>query len=328
MTTGRVHGRHVDRGYPDGYPAHRVVDVPLRDGSTIRIRPALPEDLAVLTELFSRMSARSRRFRFHGVVSITPDNVRPFVDLDYSDSFGLVAETSAGDGPRIVALASYVRTEEEKAEMAIAIDDPFQGRGMGSILVEHLAEAAASCGIRVLIAEVLSENHDMLEVITSMSLPVEEARADGVVHSEFPSEMTDEAIEAFEKREAVASAAGVARFLEATSVAVIGASRRRGTISGEVFRNLIDGGFEGPVYPVNPKSEVVQSVRAYPSVLDVPGEVDLAVIVVPAQAVAAVARDCGEKGVKALLVITAGFGETDAEGEERQRELVAIARGY
>ena len=328
MTTGQVHGHHVDRAYPEGYPTHRVVDVPLRDGSTIRIRPALSDDLVDLTELFGRMSQRSRRFRFHGVVSVTADSLRPFVDLDYRDTFGLVAETSAGDGPRIVALASYVRTEPEKAEMAIAIDDPFQGRGMGSILVEHLGEAAASCGIRHLVAEVLSENHDMLEVITSMSLPVEETRADGVVHIEFPSEMTAEAIEAFERREAIAAAAGVARFLEATSVAVIGASRRRGTISGEVFRNLLDADFNGPVYPVNPKAEVVQSVRAYPTIGDVPGDVDMAVIVVPSPAVVPIARQCGEKGVKSLLIISSGFAEVGDEGRDLQAELMEVARAF
>ena len=328
MTIEGIHRHHVDRTYPEGFPVHRVVDVALRDGATIRIRPAMEDDLGEVADLFHRMSRRSRRFRFHGIVQITPDSVRPFVDLDYRDTFGLVAETSAGEGPRVVGLASYVRIGEESAEMAIAIDDPFQGRGMGSILVEHLAEAAAACGIRSLVAEVLSENHDMLEVINSMALPIEEKRADGVVHIEFPSEMTDEAIEAFERREAVASAAGVARFLEATSVAVIGASRRRGTISGEVFRNLLNADFTGPVYPVNPKADVVQSVRAYPSIADVPGDVDMAVLVVPASTVISVARQCGEKGVKALLIISSGFAEVGDEGRELQGELMEVARSY
>lgn len=328
MAQSQVHRRHVDRGYPDGYPQHRLVDVALRDGSTIRIRPALPDDLDELIELFRRMSDRSRRFRFHGVVQVTPGNVRPFVDLDYKDTFGLVAETAAGGEPRLVALASYVRTDADRAEVAVAIDDPFQGRGMGSLLVEHLAEAAAACGIRTLIAEVMSENHDMIEVITSMSLPLEEKREAGVVHIEFPSEMTEEALEAFERREAVAAAAGVARFLEARSVAVIGASRRRGTISGEVFRNLLDADFAGPVYPVNPKAEVVQSVRAYPSIAEVPGEVDMAVLVVPATAVIPVARQCGDKGVKSLLIISSGFAEVGDQGRELQAELMEVARSY
>ena len=97
-------------------------------------------------------------------------------------------------------------------------------------------------------------------------------------------------------------------------MAVIGASRRRGTVAGELFHNLLAAGFNGPVYPVNPKASVVQSVLAYKSVLDVPGPVDLAVLAVPAPAVVQAARDCATKGVRAIVVISAGFAETGPEG--------------
>jgi acyl-CoA synthetase (NDP forming) len=106
-------------------------------------------------------------------------------------------------------------------------------------------------------------------------------------------------------------------------VAVIGASRRRGTVAGELFHNLLAGGFNGPVYPVNPNTPVVQSVLVYRSVLDLPGPVDLAV---PAPAVAQAARECASKGVRALVVISAGFAETGPEGAERQRELLTVCR--
>jgi acetyl coenzyme A synthetase (ADP forming)-like protein len=109
-------------------------------------------------------------------------------------------------------------------------------------------------------------------------------------------------------------------------VAVIGASRERGTIGGELFRNLIDGGFAGPVYPVNAKAEVVQSVVAYRSVVDCPGPVDLALIVVPASAVVPVARECAQKGVRALVVISAGFAESGEAGAQLQQELLDICR--
>jgi acetate---CoA ligase (ADP-forming) len=305
-----------------------MVHVPLRDGSTIAVRPARPDDAPGLESLFAGLSARSTHMRFHALGQSPPETLRRFAEVDYRDSFSLVAETGWGERTRLVALATYFRTAPGRAEMALVVADDFQGRGLGSILIEHLGEAAAEAGIATFEAEVLAANADMLEVIHNLDLPVRTAQEHGVVHAEFPTSPTPEAVESFERREASAAAAGVARFLRPRSVAVVGASRRRGTISGEVFRNLIDGGFEGPVYPVNPKSEFVQSVRAYPSVLDVPGDVDLAVIVVPAPAVADVARDCGDKGVKALLVISAGFAETDAEGEARQRELVSIARGY
>lgn len=112
------------------------------------------------------------------------------------------------------------------------------------------------------------------------------------------------------------------------SVAVVGASRRRGTIGGEIFHNLLSHGFTGPVYPVNPTSQVVQSVHAYPTVSDCPGPVDLALIVVPKDKVLAAVEDCGQKGVKGLVVITAGFAEVGAAGRALQAELLARVRHY
>ena len=112
------------------------------------------------------------------------------------------------------------------------------------------------------------------------------------------------------------------------SIAVIGASRVRGTIGAEIFHNLIEQGFTGVVYPVNPKADSVQTVKAYPSVSDIPGTVDLALIVVPAPFVLAVIEECGVKGVKAAVVISAGFKETGNEGAARERAVVACAHRY
>ena len=112
------------------------------------------------------------------------------------------------------------------------------------------------------------------------------------------------------------------------SIAVIGAGRERGSVGGEIFHNILANGFTGAVYPVNPKAKVVQSVRAYPSIKDVPDEVDLAVIVVPRDFVQAVAEDCGRKGVKALIVISAGFGEVGEKGKALQDKLLATVKEY
>lgn len=311
---------------PEGYPAHRVVDVALRDGSTVRIRPVMPTDLYDVAELFGRLSTESSRKRFHGIHRPSQEELRRFVEVDYRERFGLIAETARGDEPRIIALASYIASSDDKAEMAIVVDDPFHGRGVGSILLEHLAEAAADAGIEVFEAEVQSGNQEMMEVIRSLELPVDNTLDMGIVHSEFPTTQTPEAIEAFERREANAAVAAVTAFLKPRSVAVVGASRRRGTISGELFHNLLEAGFEGPVFPVNPKAAVVQSVQAYPSVTDIPGPVDLAVIAVPAPLVLKAATECAMKGVRALLVITAGFAEVGPEGAALQGALLDIAR--
>jgi acetyl coenzyme A synthetase (ADP forming)-like protein len=112
------------------------------------------------------------------------------------------------------------------------------------------------------------------------------------------------------------------------SVAVIGASRRAGSIGRQVVSNLVGGGFQGPVYPVNPKADVVMSIRTFPSVRAIPGPVDLAVLVVPPDVALVVAEECGRKGVKGLVVITAGFREVGGEGEVREAKLQAIARRH
>jgi acetate---CoA ligase (ADP-forming) len=148
----------------------------------------------------------------------------------------------------------------------------------------------------------------------------------GVIKVEFPTSFSPAALERFERREQTAATAAMRSFFNPRSVAVIGASRTPGSIGSAVFRNLIVEGFNGPVYPINPKADVVHSVAAYPNVLDAPGPVDLAVIVVPARLVIDIARDCGQKGVKALVIISAGFAETGEEGIERQRQLMSVCR--
>ena len=313
---------------PEGYPEHRIADVPLRDGSTVRIRPVRPDDRYDVLDFFERQDPESITLRFHGLRRIGKRDAETMTKVDYRNTFALVAETSRGDGTRVIGIASYAKTGENRAEMALAVDDPFHGRGVGSILMEHLAEAAAENGIATFEAEVLARNANMLEIIRSSELPADYKIDMGVIHVEFPTSPSDEAIAAFELREATAAAASVASFLEPRSVAVIGASRTRGSIGAELFRNMIDLGFEGPVFPVNPKAEVVQSVSAYPSVTAIPSPVDLAVIVVPAAAVLDVAHECAEKEVRGLLVISSGFAEVGPTGVELQRELVDLSRRY
>jgi acetyl coenzyme A synthetase (ADP forming)-like protein len=130
----------------------------------------------------------------------------------------------------------------------------------------------------------------------------------------------------FDAREERAAANALQLFFAPRSVAVIGASRRRGTVAGEVFHNLITSGFPGPVYPINHAASVVQSVTAYPTVLDAPGPVDLAVIAVPANDVLTAAEQCASKSVRALVVLSAGFGEVGEAGRKRQAELLRVCR--
>ncbi len=296
----------------------------LRDGSTLSVRPVRSADEDGLRGFFDRLSDQSRTFRFFTAAASTSDAVARALDVDYCHTFGLIA--TSGPEAEVVAHAVYVRTGEERAEVAFAIADEVQGRGLGTILLAHLAEAAADNGVEILEAEVLAQNHRMIEVFKESGLPVELSSVPGSIHIELPTSLSPASMERFQRRDGIAAAAAVRRFLEPRSIAVIGASRNRGTVGGEIFHNLLDAGFSGVVHPVNPAAEVVQSVRAYPTIQEVPGPVDLAVIAVPAAEVAETARGCAAKGVAAVVVISAGFAETGAEGAARQRDLVAICR--
>jgi acetyl coenzyme A synthetase (ADP forming)-like protein len=306
------------------YPAEREADVALRDGSTIHVRPIRREDEQELLRFFTALSGESLYLRFFSGHPNLEDAVRRSVDVDYRDRYGLVA-TAGADG-RIVAHGMYLKTEGDRAEVAFTIADELQGRGLGTILLGHLAEVAQSNGIPVFEARVLPQNHRMIGVFRESGFPVRLRSELGEISVEFPASLSSAALESFERREQTAAVAALSRLLRPESVAVIGASRSRGTIGGEIFRNLLMAGFYGPVYPVNPNSEVVQSVRAYPSVGDIPGPVDLAVIAVPAEQVVDAAAQCGEAGVHSLVVISAGFAETGEVGRLRQRDLVAVCR--
>ena len=201
-----------------------------------------------------------------------------------------------------------------------------QHLGLGSILIGLLADAAAGLGIDRFFAEVLPENHRMISTFRDSGFHVSIIAKPGVVEVEFPIAITKETIEQFEARERLADASAVRAFLEAGSIAVIGASRDASSIGGRLFHNLITAPFAGTVYPVNAKSPEVQGVPSYPSIDAIPEPVDLAFIAVPAPAVLDAATACGAKGVRSLVVISAGFAETDDEGRARQRELLARCR--
>lgn len=306
------------------YPSHLVADVALRDGRTVRIRPARPEDRERVEDYLIGLSEETLRLRF-GSASIDVREVsRRAVDVDHVSHLTLLATT--GEDERVVGGAQYVRIDGGRAEIGVSVADELQGLGLGSLLVGSLAQAAAERGIHTLVAEVLPENHRMIDVFRRSGFPVAIRARAGTIEVELATALTEEAAERFEEREARAAAAAVRTFLAPRSVAVIGASRDPASIGGRLFANLIRGNFAGAVHPVNPKAAAVQGVRAYPSVLDVPGPVDVAFVVVPAAAVLEVAEECARKGVRGLVVISAGFGETGGEGRERERRLLEICR--
>jgi acetyl coenzyme A synthetase (ADP forming)-like protein len=305
------------------YPTEREAHVALRDGSTIHVRPVRSDDREAIRAFLDTVSQESIAFRFFGIPR--PEWIVNWsLDVDYVDRFALVAET--GDPPAIVAHAAYIRENAQRAEVAFLVADAWQSRGISTILLAHLAALAEAQGIATLTAEVLPANHRMIQVFRESGFPVDLRASADAISLELPTSLSPAGLARFEERERLAAVAALRSFLEPHSVAVIGASRRRGTVGGEILRNLLAAEFTGAVYAVNPHSDVVQSLPAYPSVSAIPAPIELAVVVVPAEDVLAVARECATAGVRALLVISSGFAETGEAGAQRQHELLAICR--
>lgn len=295
----------------------------LRDGSTVHVRPVRSADKQAIRTFLSELSPDSIGFRFFGTPSL--DWAAGWsVDVDYGDRFALIAES--GSPRRIVAHAAYVREDPHRAEVAFMVADPWQGKGISTVLLAHLAEVAERHGISTFTAEVLPYNHRMIKVFRESGFPVGMRSTPDSIVIELPTSLSPEAFERFQERERVAAVAAVRSFLKPSSVAVIGASHRRATVGGEILHNLITSGFSGAVYAVNRDAKVVQSLPAYRSVGDIPARVELAVVVVPAEEVLEVARQCATAGVRGLLVISAGFAEAGEEGIRRQRDLVEVCR--
>ncbi len=307
------------------YPPEWESDVVLRDGGTVRLRPMRRDDGEHLLQLYSRLSDESLYLRFFSPVPApTARDLELLTATDYDRRFAIVAEL----GEEVVAVARYIRLTRpsESAEIAFTVEDDQQGRGLGTVMLEHLAAIAREKGIRRFVASTMTHNTRMLGVFADAGFDVNRTVEGGVVEVSFDIEPTDASRQAQHHREQVSEARSVVRILAPTSVAVVGASRHAGTIGYGVLTNLLDGGFKGPVYPVNPNAASIADVPAFPTVDAVPGPVDLAVVCVPAPSVPAVVDDCVRKGVQGLVVISAGFAEVDAVHGHTERDLVERAR--
>ena len=310
--------------------APEIRDVILRDGSTLRLRPPHAADVGSLVEFFSRLSERSAYQRFHGFPSVSHATVEPFVEPDWDDRGALMGTLfGPGEAERVVALANFVRLRDPAcAEVAFTVADELQGHGAGTRLLEQLAESAAEAGIATFVAEVMPDNAQMLRVFEDAGFDISRRLEGGTTEVRLQIAPTVGYQAAVDERDHIAVVASLAPFFRPRTVAVVGASTRRGSIGGELFRNLLEGDFTGIAYPVNPKAGAIGGVKAYPSIADIPDDVDLAVFCIPAESVLPEAEAALRKGTKALCVITAGFAETGVEGTRRQEQLLARVRAH
>ena len=307
------------------YPAEYELDIVVRDGGGARIRPIRPDDGELVKAFFEKLGPDSRYYRFFQVKrTLEPAEIDYFTNVDYSDRMALVALLDE----EIIAIGRYdrERTDPAIAEVAFAVIDEQQGRGLGTRLLELLTTRARSQGIKGFRAFVLGENRQMMRVFRNSGYELTRTLDSGVFTVDFPTSESPGSLAAEAEHERRAVAASLLPLFFPRSIAVIGASNDATSIGGKLFNNILGEGFTGPVYPVNPSSKVVRSVRAYPSILDVPDEVDLAFIVVPQRFVLEVAEQCAEAGVRGIVVISAGFSEVGEEGRADEQRLLEIVR--
>ncbi|MCB0916044.1 MAG: GNAT family N-acetyltransferase [Actinobacteria bacterium] len=309
--------------HPDGYPEDLQADVLLRDGRPCHLRPITPQDAPALAEFHRSLSPETVYLRFFAPYpELSERDLERFTHVDYVDRMALVA-TQHGS---IVGVGRYDRIDDHSAEIAFTIRDDHQGRGLGSVLLEHLAAAARENGIDRFVAEVLPSNQRMIGTFVEAGYRVNQHFEEGVIELEFDIEPTESESAVMQAREHAAEARSVEALLYPRKVVVIGVSRREGTVGQLVVRNLRRGGFTGSLYAVHPEVDEVAGIPAYRSVADAPGPIDLAIVTAPIDSVQAIVDDCAAAGVRALEVISSGFSEYDPDGPARAAELVSRAR--
>ncbi|WP_449345408.1 GNAT family N-acetyltransferase [Streptomyces narbonensis] len=320
------------------YPDHWEADVVLRDGGTARIRPITADDADRLVSFYEQVSDESKYYRFFAPYPrLSAKDVHRFTHHDFVDRVGLAATV----GGEFIATVRYDRIDDrgmpashpaDEAEVAFLVQDAHQGRGVASALLEHIAAVARERDIRRFAAEVLPANNKMIKVFTDAGYTQKRSFEDGSVRLHLDLEPTDRSLAVQRAREQRAEARSVQRLLTPRSVAVVGAGRAPGGVGRTVLRNLLGAGFTGRVHAVNAAltegPAELDGVPAHPSVAAIGEPVDLAIVAVPAERVPEVVADCGEHGVRGLVVLSAGYAESGPAGRERQRQLVRQARSY
>jgi acetyl coenzyme A synthetase (ADP forming)-like protein len=301
----------------------------LRDGSTATIRISAAEDREKLRNFFAEVSPETLQRRFLSVSPPSQQLIDVFCDgSDPSKAMTLVVTRRHGTEEQIVAVGSYVSLGNNTAEVAFAVDDALQGKGVGSQLLERLSVIAVRNGFLRFRALTQADNRKMIDVFRHSGFEVSERLDGGFDEIAFDVTPTESSVSVSEFRDRLFTAASIRPFFKPNAVAVVGASRKPGSIGYRILDELLRAGFHGAIYPVNPNAGTINSLRVYASVRELPEQVDLAILAVPRAEVLKAVDDCAARGVRALVVITAGFAETDQGGREFQRQLLEKVRGY
>lgn len=280
----------------------RAEAVMLRDGQQAVLRPADRDDLEAIDALLG---------------GPTPADARLWV-----------VAGPGGNGRRLLGVGGFRMPPAGRPGATLfAVAPDALGNGVGTLLLEHAIEGAAAAGIDTLSTTVPADA-SAIHVLRGSGATLHEQPTDGLVRVEISTRLEEPGRGRWEERSRARTAASLLPLFRPRAVAVIGASPSPGSVGGQVLRRLVEGGFNGPVYPVHPSAHSVGSVRAYPSVEDIPDQVDLAVIAVPAAVVQGVVEACSRAGVRALVVLSAGFAETGEEGRRLEAQLLHTVREH
>jgi acyl-CoA synthetase (NDP forming)/GNAT superfamily N-acetyltransferase len=315
-----------DVAEPAGYPAEWEFDGLLRNGEAVVVRPIRPADAPALAALRAAVPPGTHQHVLLDGPPLSLEAAARFSQVDYDARMAFVALV----WDEMVGLASYDRADARvpAAEAGFIVAGDRRGHGVTTLLFESLAEYARTRGILCFTAEVRAQNTALLELFAATGLRCTRRDGPARVRVEIDLRPTRAYRAACDQREAMAEVASVAAILRPRSIAVVGAGRHPGNVGHQVVRSLLAGDFSGTVYPVNPAARAVCGVPAFPALLSVPEPVDLAIVAVPASAVPAVIEEAASVGVRAVTIITAGFGETGRSGAAVENELLSVARRH
>ena len=312
--------------YQDSAESGRLI---LRDGSSAFIRPSEPGDHDALREFFHQLSPESKRRRFFSTADPAESLLERQCDSSNPRSqLTLIVSRVVEGASRIIATGSYVARDEASAEVAFAVDDEFQGKGLGGLLLERLALLAARHGFVRFWALTLLGNQMMLETFRQSGFSIHSKIEDESVEIDFSVAPSEGSVSRSEIRDRVFTTASLRPFFRPRSVAVVGASLETSGVGMRILEALSKGGFQSAVYAASPALPSVAPWPAYPSARELPQGTDLAILVAPRDAVLETVDDCAAAGIRAVVVVTAGFAEAGAEGRALQEKLLQKVRGH
>ena len=297
-------------------------DVLLADGTIAVIRPLRGDDLEAVLDLHEHVSEDTLRLRFF---TTSRDAGRTYVAHLFDDANHESAALVAVVRDRVAGLATAEVLEPDRAEVAFLVSDQDRGRGLGSLLLEHLAALGRTYGVTRFDAEVLADNYGMLRVFRGAGFAISRRTEMGEVTVELRTDVSAAALDAADRREWRAEARSLRPLLEPRSVAVVGVRREDSGVGRAVLAAIRSGGYAGRLCVVHPEGTGLAGLPTYAALADVPHAVDLVVVAVPADRVGAVMADVCAVGAGAAVIVSSGFAGSD---QPTGRGLLELARAH